>query len=342
MILVTGGTGFLGRHLVAWLCHAGYQLRILTRHPDAYPWLDTYPNVEVVQGDLNQIDTLRDAMQDCRYVVHAAGLFSMWSSAGDFFATNVQGTDNLAQAAIENNVARMIYVSTVAVIGHPQPNRVVDEKHPPAPADTYQESKLSAERLLLQYHQQKQLSVVILRPGAFYGPHGEYAFNRLFFADAMRGLMMQMDGGNYVIFPAYIEDVAQAILLSLTEGREGEIYNICGQPISHQYAFDIVTELAHLPYPRIHMPGFIGRNFSRLLELIAYITKREPFYPIGLKSYVFNDWHVSSEKAKRELGFKPTPFYDGAQKTLAWYRAGKPQLGFVKTCQDTEHKAQTR
>ncbi len=323
MIFVTGGTGFLGRHLVPTLCWAGFPLRVLTRHPEQHPWLQRYPNVEVICGDLRTMVGL-DAVHGCDYVIHAAGLFSMWQMAGDFEATNVIGTENLLAAAVQAQVKRLVYVSTVAVIGNPQPDCIIDETHPPRPADPYQASKLKAEQVIKRYHHQHHIETIILRPGAFYGPLGDYAFNRLFFTDPMRGIIMQMDGGHYQIFPVYIADAAAGILLALTQGRSGEIYNLSGESISHRAAFDIICEEANIHWPRLNLPGVIGLNFSRLLNLISRITRREPFWPLGLRSYVFNDWPVSSAKAYNELGFVPTDFRSGAKRTIAWYRAGKP------------------
>jgi nucleoside-diphosphate-sugar epimerase len=324
MILVTGGTGFLGRHLVARLCQAGYALRVLTRTPQRYPWLAKYPNVEVFQADLLDKDRLAQAIVGCTQVIHAAGLFSMWSGAGNFYETNSSGTLNLLQLAAQHNIKRVVFVSTIAVIGKPEKGRVIDEDHPPYPDDLYQESKLHAEVLMRRFHQMNQLNMVIVRPGAFYGPMGDYAFNRLFFTDPMRGIIMQMDGGKYIIFPAYIDDVAQGIVKALEKGRSGEVYNICGECLSHRDAFSIILKQANIRFPRLNIPKIIGLNFARFLTLIGNITRIEPFYPVGLKSYVFNDWDVSSEKAKRELGFVPTPFAEGVRRTLAWYQAGKP------------------
>lgn len=323
MIFLTGGTGFLGHHLVAALCRQGVPVRLLSRTPNAYPWLVNYPNVTVVQGDLRDYDAVLAGMQGCDRVIHAAGLFSMWQDAGDFIATNVLGTQNVINAARVCGVKRLVYVSTVAVIGKPQPGRIIDEQHPPNPSDLYQASKLEAEREILS-SADATLSTVVVRPGAFYGPMGTYAFNRLFFIDPMRGLIMQMDGGKYIIFPAYIGDVAQGILLALAKGQTGEIYNLCGETLSHRAAFDIICEEAGIRWPRLTIPGWVGINFARLLTFISKITRREPFYPVGLRSYVFNDWVVSSDKAIDELGFQPTPFRDGARHTIAWFKAGKP------------------
>lgn len=326
MIFVTGGTGFLGRHLLPVLCRAGYTLRILTRSPQQHPWLQSYPDVEVIQGDLRDAAIVREGMQGCRYVVHAAGLFSMWRYAGDFEATNVQGTQHILEAALASGIERLIHISTVAVVGTPIPGYEIDETHPARPADPYQMSKLQSEQLVRYYQHRYDLPAIILRPGAFYGPPGSYAFNRLFFTDPKRGIIMQMDGGYYVIFPVYVGDVARSVVLALQHGQIGGLYNICGECLSHRAAFDIICEQANIIFPRLNLPGWIGINFARFLTLMSAITRREPFYPVGLRSYVFNDWQVSSDRAKRELGFEPLSFEEGVRRTLVWYRAGQPDM----------------
>src|SRR5512145_2423837 len=221
MIFVTGGTGFLGRHLLPQLCRAGYSLRVLTRHPAQYAWLKRYPRLEVIQGDLLDADVLKRAAQGCRYVVHAGGMFRFWGDERAFQTTNIQGTQNVIQAAELAGVERFIHVSTVALIGQPDPAHVIDETYPPNPADAYQRSKWQAEQLAMQAYQERGLPLVVLRPGAYYGPLGRYAFNRLFFKDPMRGIIMQINGGSYIIFPAYIEDVVQGVLKGLDCARLG-------------------------------------------------------------------------------------------------------------------------
>jgi nucleoside-diphosphate-sugar epimerase len=241
-----------------------------------------------------------------------------------FYDTNTRGTKHVLDAALKAQVERVIHISTAAVIGEPDSDKIVDETHQPRPADTYQRSKLQAEQLALRYYSDHHLPVVILRPGAYYGPMGEYAFNRLFFKDPMRGIIMQVSGGRYIIFPAYIADVAQGVVRALERGRTGEIYNICGDWITHREAFDTVCAEAKLSWPRLPIPGWLGIATARVLEVISALTHREPFWPINLRSYVYNNWRVSSEKARHELGFEPTDFRQGARTTIAWYRAGKP------------------
>jgi nucleoside-diphosphate-sugar epimerase len=324
MIFLTGGTGFLGRHLLPALCQAGFAVRVLTRHPEANEWLHSYRNIEIVAGDLLDEAVIAKAMNGCEYVIHAGGIFRFWGDEQAFAKTNVEGTQNVTQAALAARVKRFIHISTVAVVGQPDPNGIVDETHPAHPADAYQRSKWQAEQTVMQCYHQQALPVVVLRPGAYYGPLGHYGFNRLFFKDPMRGIIMQVDGGRHIIFPAYISDVVQGVMKGLEKGQVGEVYNICGDWISHLEAFDIVCKEAGLKWPRLPIPGWMGINTARVLEVFAAITHTEPFWPLNLRSYVYNNWRVSSDKARRELGFTPTDFQEGARKTIAWYRAGQP------------------
>lgn len=325
MIFVTGGTGFLGRHLVPALCRAGYSLRVLTRQPDKHRWLQCFPQVQVIQGDLTAPETYMDALRGCQHVVHAGGVFRMWGDERTFLRHNVHGTSLLLSAVKDLPIERFIHISTIAVLGQPDPDNVVDETYPPRPMDPYQRSKLIAEQMALRCAAEDGLPVVVLRPGAYYGPFGRYAFNRLFFKDPMRGLIMQVDGGQHVIFPAYIGDVARGVVQALAYGQVGEIYNICGEWISHRRAFDIICEEADIHWPRVPMPGWLDLPLAHALETVYGLFDAEPFWPINmLRSYVHNNWRVSSSKAQAELGFVPTDFRDGARRTIAWYRAGEP------------------
>jgi len=332
MIFVTGGTGFLGKHLLAQLCRNGYQLRVLTRTPDIHTWLDAFPNIEIIEGDIRNKALIHESIKGCQYVIHAGGKFAFWGDEYEFEDINVNGARHVMDACRDHKVERVVHVSTVALIGIPDKDGIVDETHPVNPQDPYQESKWHAEQVVKSYHTNYDVPVIILRPGAFYGPLGTYAFNRLFFRDALRGLLVKLDGGNYITFPVYIADVAQAIELALKAGRIGETYNISGTYMSHNEVFDIIKELAGIWYPKVPIPKQIVVPFSRLLTLLSYITRREPFYPINLQSVIFNNWRVTHEKASRELGFQPTDFRIGAKRTIEWYRAGMPEVIDEMSC----------
>jgi dihydroflavonol-4-reductase len=318
-VLVTGATGFLGHTLCPYLVERGHQLRALVRPSSTWGFLRSL-GAELTWGDIRDAAAVYAATQGCQAVVHAAGKFRFWGRREDFFAINLEGTRNALEAARLAGVEKFIYVSTIAVVGAPRTGTTIDEQYPPTPRDDYQQSKLEAERLTLWYHQEHALPALALRPGAFYGPGGRYAFNRLFFEDPLKGLPMQVHAGRHITFPVYIRDVAQGVDLALRRGRPGEVYNISGRSLSHREISSTVDRLLGYRIRRFNAPAWAMLALAQAWTWLSRFTGREPYYPINLAYYVFHDWEVSSEKARRELGFVPTPFEEGAEATLAWHR----------------------
>lgn len=320
MILVTGASGFLGRNLVPRLVRAGYRVRITARPgSDLTPLLG--PAVEVAPiADINDEAGLAEACTGCDAVIHAAAHFRMWGPQLTFWQTNVAGTATVLEAIAAAGAPRLVHVSSVVVVGRVEPGRVVDEEHPCQPLDPYQRTKLEAERLALAYARYHGLEVVVVRPGAMYGPWGEYAFNRLFFVEPLRGWRIRVNGGRHITFPAYTGDVAAGIIAALEKGRSGGIYNLSGEALTHNEVNDTISDLAGISHWRCNVPSGVVLALARGWTALSRFTRREPFYPTNLAHYVFQDWPVSSDKARAELGFAPRPFVAGARATLQWYR----------------------
>jgi len=318
-ILVTGATGFLGHTLCPYLVERGYRLRAFVRPPSDWGFLRPL-GIELAWGDIRDAEAVHVAAEGCRAVVHAAGKFRFWGRSDEFFAINLDGTRNTLEAARRASVERFIYISTIAVIGAPHTGAVIDETYPPTPRDDYQRSKLEAERLTLRYHQEHGVPALVLRPGAIYGPGSRYAFNRLFFEDPMKGLPLQVHRGRHINFPVYVRDVARGIDLALKRGQPGEVYNVSGCSLSHREINRTMDRLLGHRIRRINAPAWMMFTLARVWTWLSRYTRREPYYPINLAPYVFYDWEVSNAKARRELGFVPTPFEKGAQATLAWYQ----------------------
>lgn len=315
----------MGRNLCEYLAGQGYNLRALARPSSETSFLEAL-DVEIVRGDVTDAASVKAAMSGCRYVVHAAAHFRLWGPPDLFVKTNVEGTRHVLAAALAAGVEKYIHISTIIVVGPQQPGVVITEETSclPYPTDHYAKTKFHGERLA-QAYLEKGLPVVTLRLGALYGPHGHYAFNRLFFEEFLRNWRVQVHQGRHFIFPCYVGDAAKAIEAALKLGRVGQIYNISNQSISHKEANFIVSCLAGRSSWRVNFPGWLMLEFSKFLELLACFTRREPFYPKNLKPYVFNDWLVDFSKAQRELGFVPSTFTEGAQRTLEWYRS----IGYV-------------
>ena len=320
MILVTGATGFLGRNLVPRLLKAGDRVRVLARPgSDIAPLVARGTEISMAK-DITDDSAVAQAVAGCRYVIHAAAHFRMWGNLVDFWRTNVAGTATMLEAATQAGVERFLHVSTVVVVGKPEPGRVIDESHPLRPQDAYQRTKMEGELLARAYWRERDVPVVILRPGALYGPWGHYAFNRLFFEEPLSGWRIKVNHGRHLSFPAYTPDVAWGIIAALTRGRLGAVYNLSGESLSHNAVNDIISDLAGISRWRFNFPTPAVLALARGWTAFSRYTGREPFYPSNLAHYVFQDWPVSSERAREALGFSPTPFREGARKTLIWYR----------------------
>jgi nucleoside-diphosphate-sugar epimerase len=317
-VLLTGATGFLGHSLAAELDAAGYAIRALVRPASDTRHLQAL-GAELALGDLREAAAVHAAAAGCQFLIHAAGLFRFWGPAREFERANVEGTAYVLEAALRHGLERVVHVSTLAVVGAPPPGVVLDEAAPCRPADPYQRSKLDGENLVRMFHRTTGLPAIILRPGAFYGPWGRYAFNRLFFEDPLKGLLIQVHRGRRLTFPAFAPDVARACLSALATGRPGETYNVSGESLSHSAVNRVISRLAGLPPWRLNVPAALMLALARWSTRRAERTGREPYYPLSLASYVFHDWNVNSAKARAELGFSPTPFEVGARQTLDWY-----------------------
>ncbi len=321
-VLVTGATGFVGRTLCPYLAEKGYRVRALVRRTSDHGFLDAL-GVEKAWGDLRDPASVAAAVKGCHAVIHAGAAFRFWGRREEFWAVNVQGTRNTLEAACQAGVDRFVHISTIAVVGKPPAEGLITEETPCQPQDAYQESKLEAERQVLAFGRESGLSVIVLRPGAIYGPWSHYAFNRLFVEDPLRGLAFRVHGGHHITFPVFVRDVAWAAEAALTRGRSGEVYHICGSCVSHREVGEVLERLIGRRIRWIPAPAWGMVALARVWTAISRWTGREPYYPIGLYPYVFYDWRVSAEKARRELGYEPTPLEEGLRQTLEWYRSGK-------------------
>jgi len=320
MILITGATGFLGHHLVPQLCAAGYPIKALVRPGSDTQFLQDLGVTLAYTDDISDTAAALAACEGCDQVIHAAGQFRFWGDSLSFWRTNVGGTSALLQAATAVGVQRFIHISTIVVIGKTPERGLLDETTRCFPQEPYQRTKYEAEQLALSYYREKNLPVIVLRPGAFYGPYGRYAFNRLFFEEPLRGWRIKVDGGRRITFPVYVPDVVQGVMLALENGRAGEIYNICSQSLDHNSVNSVVSDMAGIRRWRLNIPKWVVLALAKSWTAVSRYTGREPFYPSNMAPYVFQDWHVSTAKAEAELGFKPTPFRKGVQETLQWYR----------------------
>lgn len=319
-VLVTGATGFTGRHLCDRLLSEGYSVRALVRDTSRAQGLRD-AGVELVEGELEDRDALRRASAGADIVFHVAAMFRPENvTLADMRRVNVEGTRNALEAARENGVARFVHCSTVGVHGDVA-DGPGDESTPYAPGDHYQVSKMEGELLALEYQRRGRVPVTVCRPGPIYGPR-DTRFLKVTRAVA-KGRFALVGSGDVVFQLVYVEDLVEGILLCGTvEEAAGGVYILTGDdPVTLRRLFATIAESVGGELPRWHIPYAPVYAAGVACELL--------FKPFGLHPPLYrrrvrffkNQRRFDISKAQRELGFSPrTPLREAVHRTVNWYR----------------------
>ena len=220
-VLVTGGTGFIGSHLVEALLQKGIQVRCLLRKSSDLKWIKGLP-VEYAWGDCRDPASLKEAVKGVDQVFHSAGVTKAVREE-TFFEINAYGTENLIQACLEHNpdLQKFIYLSSQAAAGPSRNGNRKKETDPCQPVSPYGQSKRMGEELALSHGH--KLPLLILRPSAVYGPRERDIY--FFFKLLSKGIHLCASSPDQHISLCYVQDVVQAILLAAeTRTSRGEIF----------------------------------------------------------------------------------------------------------------------
>lgn len=316
-VLVTGGTGFLGSHIVeGLLSQPGVEVFALVRDPCRPRWLEGEARVRLIAGDLRNVPALPDGLSA---VYHAAGSTKTLKSSA-YYTVNRDGTTNLLRAlGRPSGRLRFVHVSSLAAAGPSTPGRGVCEDDPPRPVSHYGRSKLQAEREVLNCRD--RFSVVILRPGAIYGPRDEDFLE--YFRWIKRGVRPQL-GRRKLMSLVYVRDAVRAALLAgRADGPEGEIFHIAD---SAPCAWEDIGQIAagllgkrpvkvRLPLWTAYVASAAAEGAGRLLGQEKGLMNRDK-----VKLMRPDGWVADVAKARRVLGFETqVSLEQGLGETIAWY-----------------------
>jgi nucleoside-diphosphate-sugar epimerase len=322
-ILITGGNGLLGRHVVSALQERGDGVRVLAVPSEEASWLEDR-GVEVHRGDIRRSDTLVAPMRGVDAVLHLAGMMGVWRPIEDYHAVNVTGTENVCRAALAEG-ARVVHVSSWTVYGMAL-GRPAGEDSPLKPfPEPYAVTKAAGDLLVQRMIARDGLAAVIVRPGTFFGPGDRLHFARM--ADRLRaGKGVIVGQGDNALPFVYVTDVVQGLLLALDRERAlGQAYNITSdRPLTQQQLLHaIACEIGASP-PRIHVPYRALYAAGYAAERLAALTRsqRQPVVTrLGVKLFGTDNRHLI-DKARGELGYRPwVALREGVQLAAAWYRA---------------------
>lgn len=324
-VLVTGGSGFLGQHLVRRLVANGCQVRALMRPRPAGALAAQRAleaaGAQVVWGDLSDHTALEKVLQQVEAVFHLAGrLYTAHTPASVYEQIHVQGTHNLLAACRHAALKAFVQCSSTGVLG-PTGRALPGEDAPFNPSNIYEKTKAAGERLALEMGQQFGLPVSVARPAFVYGPGDLHLLG--WFQAIQRGYYLVVGKGDNLIHPIYVEDVVAGLLLcAQTPAASGQVYNLVGERVlsMRQMAAEIAKALSR-PVRHNSLPAAFARGLATLLEALPGIPPERLPLTRSRVSYMTESRIYSGARARDELGFAPqVDLESGLQATVDWYR----------------------
>jgi nucleoside-diphosphate-sugar epimerase len=319
-VLVTGGTGFIGSHLVERLVADGARVRCLVRRKSSLAYLPA-DRIELVYGDLASGEGLGEAVEGARTVYHLAGVTKS-TSVDRYYAGNTKATGNLLAAieAAREKPSRLVHVSTLAAVGPSEDGVPLTEDAKPRPLTHYGKSKLQAEEAVRRSAFADR--AVIVRPPVVYGPRDTDVY--LVFRSAWRGIALRIGREESYFSYIFADDLAQMLVAAATaDGAAGRTYFAGNpEPASWGQFNAAVARLAGRKIHTVSVPPALALTLAFLSEVNSRLRGRESILSREkVREGRCRYWVANTSRAERELHFQPrTSLEDGIGQTLAWYK----------------------
>lgn len=313
---MTGGTGFVGAHLVRALLERGDAVTALVRN-NAKAEVLGWKGVRVVRGDLDDAGALSDGCAGCEVIYHVAGRISARDPI-EFMAANRDGTANVLEAAAAEPPRRFVYLSSLAVGGPASPGQPIDESRAPAPVTAYGRSKLAAEILV----RAMPFPWSIVRPPVVYGEWDREILK--VFKLARTGIVPVFGDGSQEISVIYAGDLAHAMIAAATSPQAaGKIYYAAhpATTTSRGLVLGIGRALGTTPHP-LPVPGPLARGALWMIGSLANLAGRATVLSADkANEFLAPAWTCRADALTRDTGWQArVDLETGLQRTAEWYR----------------------
>ncbi|HTZ77583.1 MAG TPA: hopanoid-associated sugar epimerase [Stellaceae bacterium] len=321
-VLVTGATGFVGAAVARTLLAAGRRVRALARRGSDRRNLAGL-DIEIAEGSLEDAGSLAAAVAGCGALYHVAADYRLWvRDPRAMFRANVDGTRALMEAAAAAGVDRIVYTSSVAVLGLKSDGTSSDETTPSEYADMigpYKQSKFLAEEEVRRLVRERALPAVIVNPSTPIGPRDvkPTPTGRLILEAASGRMPAFVDTGLNLV---HVDDVAAGHLLAEARGRTGERYILGGENLSLGEILRRIAVLTGRRPPTLRLPIPAVWPVAAVAETWGRITGQEPMTTFDGLRMARKKMYFSAAKAERELGFRARPVDAALADAIAWFR----------------------
>ena len=320
--LLTGASGFIGSALARKLVALGEPVRAIVRKDSDQRNLEGLP-IEIVEADLVDPESLAHAVEGCEALFHVAADYRLWVPRPDkMYATNVEGTRNLVRAATRAGVRRIVYTSSVAVLGAAINGVPADESQSSTLADMighYKRSKFMAEEAVRTLVREEGAPVVVVNPSTPIGPRDikPTPTGRLVIEAAAGRMPAYVNTGLNVV---HVDDVAEGHLLAFERGQIGERYILGGANMTLREILCEIAGVAGQRPPTLRLPTELVFPIAVGAELQSRLFGGVPRVTVSGVRMARKKMYFSSEKASRELGYRARPVREAISDAVAWFR----------------------
>jgi len=324
MEIVTGSTGFIGNVLVRELLRRGRKVRALVRPTSDISSLEGL-EIEKAVGDIHNIDSLIKAFRGADAVYHLAARISIMPGDRTLIRNiNLEGTRKVIDACLKCGVKRLVYASSIHALKEPPMGTVIDESMPFDPNSNrgeYDRSKALASLEVVKAAKNGLDSVVVCPTGVL-GPY-DFRISAMTrtFIDFARSKMKITINGAYDFVD--VRDVAVGHILAAEKGKSGESYILSGQRVTMDEMMSMLSEISGIQPPKYKVPVWLVKTAGIFAPLYYKLANKTPRFTSYSINTLQSNSYISSEKASKELGYKPRPVKKSIEDTFKWFEENK-------------------
>lgn len=330
MILVTGGTGFIGAHLLYHLVVSGKQVKALKRESSKLDLIEKTFNyysdnpqklldkIEWVEGDILDIYSLLDTFEGVDQLYHTAAIVSFHpKDKTNLIRTNIDGTKNVINAALEKKVGKLCHVSSIGALGRADGSGIVDEtRHwSNKKSSVYSTSKHESEREVWRGIAEG-LNAVIINPSIVLGPGNWNSGSPQVFQTMWKGLQFYTGGTNGFVD---VNDVAKAMILLMEGNFQGERYILNSENIAYKQFFEWMAAAMHIPAPKYKAGPFLSGIGWRALKIISLITGKPSSITKETAETANQHYRYSNQKIIDATGMEFVPVKESIERTASYF-----------------------
>jgi len=319
-VLVTGGTGFIGKHVLFRLKKTGHSIRCLVRKTSDTS-IPEKAGAEIITGDVTDRASVKQAVSGTDAVIHLANIYEFWiPHKKDYYAVNVEGTRNVLEESLDANISKVIHVCTLGAYGVPEDKPFTEESVPAKKRTSlYFETKYQGSQIAWKLHAEKDLPLVMVYPSAVTGPGDNKPSGRYVHGMA-KGKMPAQVFLKSVLTWVDVRDVAEVIVRALEkEGNIGEKYFVGAEMLSFAEFNKYISNASGVSLPRIKMPSWMAMMNGACLTFLADIFKIPPMLGMSSDQMRTMKYGFSADcsKVSRELDIQYMSISKSLEDTIA-------------------------